>query len=90
MKAAREEAESRWPKGARNVSDPLPTDWLNEGMASGFTLGAMWAADQIRKAILDERAQFMRATGAVRDDTITRAMLDCAGLTQIVKTGREE
>ena len=36
------EAERRW--GDRRTSDRLPIDWLDEGMASGFVLGAQWAA----------------------------------------------
>jgi len=39
---ARAEAERRW--GDRRTSDRLPSDWLDEGMASGFVLGAQWAA----------------------------------------------
>ena len=39
---ARAEAARRW--GDRRTSDRLPTDWLDEGMASGFVLGAQWAA----------------------------------------------
>ena len=39
---ARAEAERRW--GDRRAFDLLPIDWLNEGMASGFVLGAQWAA----------------------------------------------
>ena len=39
---ARAEAARRW--GDRRTSDRLPVDWLDEGMASGFVLGAQWAA----------------------------------------------
>ena len=39
---ARAEAARRW--GDRRTSDRLPMDWLDEGMASGFVLGAQWAA----------------------------------------------
>src|SRR5690625_5186065 len=39
---ARAEADRRW--GDRRTSDRLPSDWLDEGMASGFVLGAQWAA----------------------------------------------
>ena len=39
---ARAEADRRW--GDRRTSDRLPMDWLDEGMASGFVLGAQWAA----------------------------------------------
>ena len=41
---ARAEAARRW--GDRRTSDRLPMDWLDEGMASGFVLGAQWAADR--------------------------------------------
>ena len=44
------EAARRW--GDRRTSDRLPMDWLDEGMASGFVLGAQWAAgraEQIEK-----------------------------------------
>ena len=40
--AARAEAARRW--GGRRTSDRLSMDWLDEGMASGFVLGAQWAA----------------------------------------------
>lgn len=40
---ARAEAEKRWHP---RKSDRLPIDWLDEGMASGFVLGAQWAASQ--------------------------------------------
>lgn len=43
--AARTEAERRW--GDRRTSDRLPIDWLDEGMASGFVLGAQWAIAQL-------------------------------------------
>ena len=39
-KAARAEAERRW---SPRESDRLPMDWLDEGMGSGFVLGALWA-----------------------------------------------
>ena len=39
---ARAEAARRW--GDRRTSDRLPIDWLDDGMASGFVLGAQWAA----------------------------------------------
>lgn len=40
------EAERRWPRARRRTGpDPTtPLGWLNEGMASGFVLGAAWSA----------------------------------------------
>ena len=47
---ARVEAERRWPREGRpttNAGNPLtPKGWLDEGMASGFVVGAAWAAEQ--------------------------------------------
>ena len=43
---AREVAESRWP--TPNMGDPLPGDWHDIGMASGFVLGAQWARARVR------------------------------------------
>lgn len=40
IERARAEASKRWQS---RESDRLPIDWLNEGMASGFVLGAQWA-----------------------------------------------
>lgn len=39
---ARAEAERRWPQHASELR--TSTQWLNEGMASGFVLGALWRA----------------------------------------------
>lgn len=44
---AREVAESRWP--TPNMGDPLPGDWHDIGMASGFVLGAQWARARVRQ-----------------------------------------
>lgn len=46
---ARTEAEKRWHPTIRSgINQPPfgPTDYLDEGMASGFVLGALWAAEQ--------------------------------------------
>ena len=58
---ARAEAARRW--GGRRTSDRLPVDWLDEGMASGFVLGAQWAAD---RAALEAAAPLIAAK-ALRD-----------------------
>lgn len=45
--AARAEAERRW--GSRPLkpnSEMTAPDWLDEGMSSGFVLGAQWQAEQ--------------------------------------------
>lgn len=42
--AARAEAERRWPRVARR--NKTAEEWLDEGMASGFVLGAQWSAAQ--------------------------------------------
>lgn len=43
--AARAEAEHRWPSsGPRNLHRDI--EWHDEGMASGFVLGAQWSAAQ--------------------------------------------
>ena len=63
---ARAEAAQRW--GDRRTSDRLPMDWLNEGMASGFVLGAQWAADRAETTTAPERiARQIAATSAMTD-----------------------
>ena len=47
LTAAKDEAARRWP--SKNIRDPLPADWLNEGMASGFVLGTQWALAQVER-----------------------------------------
>lgn len=42
LEQARAEAERRWP-GPNIV---MPNGWHEKGMASGFVLGALWAARQ--------------------------------------------
>lgn len=44
--AARAEAEKRWPRTGKPNAEMHPADWLDEGMASGFVLGAQWSAAQ--------------------------------------------
>lgn len=58
---ARVEAERRWPQPFRR-SDRLPIDWLNEGMSSGFVLGAQWqsARDAERIRELEAEAEQLR------------------------------
>ena len=50
---ARAEAARRW--GDRRTSDRLPMDWLDEGMASGFVLGAQWAVARAEPSTLPMR-----------------------------------
>jgi hypothetical protein len=56
---AQGEAERRWPREGRpttNAGNPVtPQGWLDEGMASGFVLGATWAAAQAPSVEDDER-----------------------------------
>ena len=44
---ARAEAGRRWgwPSTVKPNSEMSPSDWLDEGMASGFVVGALWAVD---------------------------------------------
>lgn len=44
---ARAEAGRRWgwPSTVKHNSEMSPSDWLDEGMASGFVVGALWAVD---------------------------------------------
>ncbi|WP_440221191.1 hypothetical protein [Dietzia sp. MNB45] len=44
---ARAEAGRRWgwPSTVKPNSEMSPSDWLDEGMASGFVIGALWAVD---------------------------------------------
>ena len=53
LTAAKMEAARRWP--SRNIRDPLSSDWLNEGMASGFVLGTQWALAQIEARVKPTR-----------------------------------
>ena len=36
------------------MADRLPMDWLDEGMASGFVLGAQWAADRAAQRAIEQ------------------------------------
>lgn len=45
--AARAEAERRWGYGPLKPNSEMEaSDWLDEGMSSGFVLGAQWQAEQ--------------------------------------------
>ena len=58
LTAAKDEAARRWP--SKNIRDPLPSDWLNEGMASGFVLGAQWALAQVEARVKPSREDVAR------------------------------
>ena len=60
---ARAEAARRW--GDRRTSDRLPMDWLDEGMASGFVLGAQWAVARAETTTDDATQRLARAAYAV-------------------------
>lgn len=59
LTAAKDEAARRWP--SKNIRDPLPSDWLNEGMASGFVLGAQWALAQVEARVKPTREEIIAA-----------------------------
>ena len=63
LTAAKMEAARRWP--SRNIRDPLPSDWLNEGMASGFVLGTQWALAQVEARVKPDREAVARAIHGV-------------------------
>lgn len=45
--AARAEADRRWGYGSLKPNSEMEaSDWLDEGMSSGFVLGAQWQAEQ--------------------------------------------
>ena len=50
-RAARAEAERRWPRVARR--NKTADEWLDEGMASGFVLGAQWSAARAAREALN-------------------------------------
>ena len=56
--AARAEAERRW---SPRESDRLPMDWLDEGMGSGFVLGALWARTHIGQEPTDAEVEAAKA-----------------------------
>ncbi len=58
LEEARVEAARRW--GGRRMSDRLPIDWLDEGMASGFVLGAQWAGARLADESAESRAEVER------------------------------
>ena len=58
LTAAKMEAARRWP--SRNIRDPLSSDWLNEGMASGFVLGTQWALAQVEARVKPTRDEIAR------------------------------
>ena len=60
---ARAEAARRW--GDRYTSDRLPMAWHDKGMASGFVLGAQWAAD---RAGLDRITDLFERWAAEEDE----------------------
>ena len=62
--AARAEAEKRWPPKPRWIT---PTDWLNEGMASGFVLGAQWAESALLARLSDPDDALTAAREGVSD-----------------------
>ena len=43
-RVARDEAEKRWPQDPSARQQRSAKEWLDEGMASGFVLGAQWHA----------------------------------------------
>jgi len=45
---AQAEAERRWPRATGELL--TPRSWLDEGMASGFVIGAAWAASTLADA----------------------------------------
>ena len=50
ISSARDEADRRWPQSSPDFKRHVkktPLEWLDEGMASGFVLGAQWAATRI-------------------------------------------
>lgn len=49
LTAARAEAGRRWgwPATVKPNNEMTPQDWRDEGKASGFVAGAMWAIDRL-------------------------------------------
>ena len=79
---ARAEAARRW--GDRRTSDRLPVDWLDEGMASGFVLGAQWAAaraETTAETTTERIARQIAATSAMTG----RDALDLVGAVQALQ-----
>lgn len=67
------EAEQRWPQP--NITDPLPSAWLDKGMAAGFVLGAQYAATVSAEQIEAAAAALFsyEATAAKSEDTWAEA-----------------
>ena len=72
--AARAEAERRWPRVARR--NKTADEWLDEGMASGFVLGAQWsAAQEPSDAEVEDVKDIMRLVGSDDLDVLARRVL---------------